>query len=30
VIKIGARGFLNKPYDMREMLQVIRKVLDEK
>jgi FixJ family two-component response regulator len=29
MIKIGARGFVNKPYDMSEMLQVIRKVLDE-
>lgn len=29
VIKIGARGFLNKPYEMSEMLQVIRKVLDQ-
>jgi FixJ family two-component response regulator len=29
MIKIGARGFLNQPYDMSEMLQVIRKVLDE-
>jgi len=29
MIKIGARGLLNKPYEMREMLQVIRKVIDE-
>jgi FixJ family two-component response regulator len=29
MIKIGARGFLNKPYDMSDMLQVIRKILDE-
>jgi hypothetical protein len=29
MIKIGARGLLNKPYYMREMLRVVRKALDE-
>ncbi|MBF0524116.1 MAG: response regulator [Deltaproteobacteria bacterium] len=29
VIKEGARGFLNKPYETREMLRLIRQVLDQ-
>ncbi len=26
----GAKGFVNKPYDLRQMLEVVRSVLDEK
>jgi PAS domain S-box-containing protein len=26
----GAKGFVNKPYDMRQMMEVVRAVLDEK
>ena len=25
----GARGFVSKPFDMRQLLQTVRKVLDE-
>ena len=26
----GAKGFVNKPYDIRQVLEVVRTVLDEK
>ncbi len=29
VLKAGAKGFISKPYDMRGMLQTVRKILDE-
>jgi len=28
-IKSGARGFVGKPYDMRQVLQAVRQVLDQ-
>ena len=28
-LKGGARGFVSKPFDMGQMLQTVRKVLDE-
>ncbi|MCU0539454.1 MAG: PAS domain S-box protein [Desulfobacterales bacterium] len=30
LITIGAQGFLNKPYEISEMLQAVRKILDQK
>lgn len=27
--KLGAKGFINKPYDMKVMLQKVRKIMDE-
>ena len=29
ILKNGAKGFINKPYDMRRMLKVVREVLDQ-
>ncbi len=29
ILKNGAKGFISKPYDLRQMLKVIREVLDE-
>jgi DNA-binding NarL/FixJ family response regulator len=29
VVKIGAKGAVNKPYGMRQILGMVRKVLDE-
>jgi DNA-binding NarL/FixJ family response regulator len=29
IMKAGARGFILKPYDLRQMLHSIRRVLDE-
>ena len=29
-LQAGARGFVNKPYDMRQMLEVVREALDSK
>ncbi|MBE9541343.1 MAG: PAS domain S-box protein, partial [Proteobacteria bacterium] len=29
VLEAGAKGFISKPYDMRGMLQTVRKILDE-
>ena len=29
VLKAGAKGFISKPYDMRGMLQTVRKILDK-
>ena len=30
VLDAGARGYIRKPYDLREMLNAIRKLLDDK
>ena len=29
VVKLGAKGAVNKPYGMRQLLQKVREVLDE-
>jgi CheY-like chemotaxis protein len=29
VLEAGAKGFVSKPYEVRQMLQVIRKILDD-
>jgi DNA-binding NtrC family response regulator len=29
ILKNGAKGFISKPYDLRQMLKVIREVLDQ-
>ena len=29
ILKNGAKGFINKPYDLRQMLKVVREVLDQ-
>ena len=29
VLETGAKGFINKPYDVNQMLKIIREVLDE-
>ena len=29
ILETGAKGFINKPYDVNQMLKIIRKVLDE-
>ena len=29
ILKNGARGFINKPYDLRQMLKIVREVLDQ-
>ncbi len=29
ILKNGAKGFISKPYDLRQMLRVVREVLDQ-
>jgi len=29
ILKNGAKGFVSKPYDIRQMLNVVREVLDQ-